>query len=1011
MSKFPFPFKPYDTQSLLMENIYECIDSSSVGVFESPTGTGKSLSIICSAAHWLRIQERNILEAIEPKSSSSVIKNSKKEPQKDDGLDWLSAITSKSDNKKSHGSSSNSSSSQKAALDKYKNMQRRVAVSAEILQQQQQQSVNSEGNQEQPRSQNREIISIFQLGSNNNNTNNRKGSNVSNNTSKKDEKIVRNSLDENDNNDSYKLEVEEIEEYGLDEYHSDSEASTSQKKRQNDKVMKALLGDGLDSDSDGDSDDDESGLRGLEMPQILYCSRTHTQVAQFVSEIKKTSFKDMRCISLGSRRNLCIHPDLQKLYSDTAMNERCLEMQKNKVSSKAAQKKREKNEKNAQPNIGSNTSEKKKRSKKDKASTAICEYHMRADESQYGYTALNTIRDIEDLAVLGKVTHTCAYYGSRRAVNRAQIVCMPYNILMQPEAREAVGLGKLDNKVIILDEAHNIVDAVNAINSCELTLCHLNVAIRGITEYCDRFQAVIGGRNLYYLNLLVRLLQGIEKAAKRLVISQDSNNSSNDTDNVKIFTVNEFMFQAQVDNLNIFKLRKHILASNLERRIGGYCDYKRSREELAATTIAISSSLSDKNESKEGYSKPGNNHNNHQDYEGKDKERDSGSKMHTTNALRACVALTACLRNADADGRIVLSYASSSSSSKTQSIASTTTSTDHKNLILRFVLLNPASHFQKVVAEARSVLLLGGTMRPFDLLVNSLVPSLAKDKLRTFSCSHVVDKSHVLCLTLGCGPKEEPLDFRFNMRSHTTTITELYLCLQGAAQRVSYGKVVFFTSYSYMEMVIKTWTQLGLLDKLKSMMPVLVEPRGGGGVSMDKIWQSYCKHANTFCHQETTNVDDTIRSTSVSYACNGSGAMLFCVMGGKMSEGINFSDNLARLVVVVGLPFPDSRDPVLAERMQHADMMQPGSSKALYEGICMRSVNQSIGRSIRHHKDYAAIMLLDTRYRSAQITSQLPGWIAESTIRCGDGDIGRGGWTEATSQLTRFFNRHQSKMR
>ena len=130
-----------------------------------------------------------------------------------------------------------------------------------------------------------------------------------------------------------------------------------------------------------------------------------------------------------------------------------------------------------------------------------------------------------------------------------------------------------------------------------------------------------------------------------------------------------------------------------------------------------------------------------------------------------------------------------------------------------------------------------------------------------------------------------------------------------------------------------------------------------------------------------------------------------------MSEGINFSDNLARLVVVVGLPFPDSRDPVLAERMQHADMMQPGSSKALYEGICMRSVNQSIGRSIRHHKDYAAIMLLDTRYRSAQITSQLPGWIAEITIRCGDGDIGRGGWTEATSQLTRFFNRHQSKMR
>jgi len=45
--------------------------------------------------------------------------------------------------------------------------------------------------------------------------------------------------------------------------------------------------------------------------------------------------------------------------------------------------------------------------------------------------------------------------------------------------------------------------------------------------------------------------------------------------------------------------------------------------------------------------------------------------------------------------------------------------------------------------------------------------------------------------------------------------------------------------------------------------------------------------------------------------------VLLCVVG-RLSEGINFSDGLGRCVVMVGLPFPNPRDPELMERVRFA---------------------------------------------------------------------------------------------
>lgn len=79
--------------------------------------------------------------------------------------------------------------------------------------------------------------------------------------------------------------------------------------------------------------------------------------------------------------------------------------------------------------------------------------------------------------------------------------------------------------------------------------------------------------------------------------------------------------------------------------------------------------------------------------------------------------------------------------------------------------------------------------------------------------------------------------------------------------------------------------------------------------------------------------------------------------------------------------------PFFQEKMQYLnsnfpkdkDVHLPGQIH--YENLCMKAVNQSIGRAIRHSKDYATILLLDKRYCRESVGSKLPTWIAKDLQR------------------------------
>lgn len=216
------------------------------------------------------------------------------------------------------------------------------------------------------------------------------------------------------------------------------------------------------------------------------------------------------------------------------------------------------------------------------------------------------------------------------------------------------------------------------------------------------------------------------------------------------------------------------------------------------------------------------------------------------------------------------------------------------------------------------------------------------------------------------------------------------------------GVVAFFPSYDYLNRVFKIWGTGGngvkgpnQLDSIGRIKPLFYESQDNKG-DTENLLQNY-----------TDSID------------SGKGGLLLAVMGGKLSEGINFSDRLGRGVIVVGLPFANLRSPELQAKMQHierkayaggsgSDAARKAKAEAVkrsfYENSCMRTVNQCIGRAIRHQNDYAAILMLDRRYDTPRIQGKLPTWIRQSFIQ----EPRRSG-ESTTNSLYRFFQNKENK--
>jgi len=327
-----------------------------------------------------------------------------------------------------------------------------------------------------------------------------------------------------------------------------------------------------------------------------------------------------------------------------------------------------------------------------------------------------------------------------------------------------------------------------------------------------------------------------------------------------------------------------------------------------------------------------------------------------TSALQALLAFVVALTAPEQDGRVLVwpSIGGPSPAGR-----------QHPHGRLKFVLLSPASRFAPVAAAARAVVLAGGTLGPPQVLASSLFPGLAPGRLRSHACGHIVPKEHLLALAVAHGPSGAALDYTFAGRSTPAAMDELGRLLLNVCRCAPHGCVAFFPSFEYVDACCTRWHTTGAWDTIHAAKPVFREPRTSG--SVDALLERYG-----------------------AAAIINPGALLLCVVGGKLSEGINFSDRLGRCIVMIGLPYAPPTDAELSERMRWLDAADidqgggPGAGRAYYEALCMRAVNQSIGRAIRHARDYAAVILADGRWTKAAadggVAGKLPAWMAQSLV-------------------------------
>ncbi|KAL9448862.1 hypothetical protein AB3S75_010908 [Citrus x aurantiifolia] len=532
------------------------------------------------------------------------------------------------------------------------------------------------------------------------------------------------------------------------------------------------------------------------------------------------------------------------------------------------------------------------------------------------------VHDIEDLVKVGQVVRGCSYYAARSMADDAQLVFCPYSYIINPVIRGAMEVD-IKGAILILDEAHNIEDIARDAGSVDIdedVLLKLQMELEQVCSVNPMIYQPL-------IEMTQDLIGWIERRKATLAKREFQHFFS-------CWTGDKALRELQ--EANISRQCFPILLECATKAIKEATDTESELPHLSGMSVitleGLFSSLT------YFFSRNGSHVSDYQlalqKYIKRDSKNPGGNWTHT----------------------------------------------------LSLWCLNPAVVFKDVAELSLSIILTSGTLSP----MNSFSSELGVQFGTCLEAPHVIDVDlQVLTSVISTGPDNYPLNASYKTADGYAFQDALGKSIEEICNVVPGGSLVFFPSYKLMEKLCNRWRETGQWSRLNAKKPLFVEPKGGSQEDFEIVLKHYynsislgSKRAVVRKKRVKREGNNDLNTIESHENANKKGASFLAVCRGKVSEGIDFSDDNARVVIVVGIPFPNINDIQVSLKKKYNDTYR--SSKNLLSGnewYCnqaFRALNQAIGRCIRHRFDYGAIILLDERFQEERNRAHISKWLRKS---------------------------------